>query len=136
MTEVAIAEVSEAPLDVAKHEAAVTHPSAGATVVFTGVVRENDHGRTVTELEYHGHPSAAEVLSDIAAELAALPDVLAIAVSHRVGKLAVGDVALVAALSTGHRGEAFALTARLVDEVKARLPIWKRQLFADGSDEW
>jgi len=136
MTDVAIAKISDTTLDVAKHEAAVAHPGAGATVVFTGVVRENDHGRAVTELEYHGHPSAQQVLAEIAAEFAALPDVLAIAVSHRVGKLAVGDVALVAALSTGHRGEAFSLSARLVDEVKSRLPIWKRQLFTDGTDEW
>jgi len=136
MSEVAIAEVTDTPLDVAKHEAAVAHPAAGATVVFTGVVRENDHGRAVTSLEYHGHPSAEQILSEIAAEFAAESDVLAIAVSHRVGHLAVGDVALVAAISTGHRAEAFTLTARLVDEVKARLPIWKRQVFADGTDEW
>jgi len=136
MSDVVIAEISGMPLDVAKHEAAVAHPRAGATVVFTGVVRENDHDRTVTQLEYHGHPTAIEILDDIAAEFAALPDVLALAVSHRTGTLAVGDVALVAAISTGHRAEAFTLTARLVDEVKARLPIWKRQVFADGSDEW
>jgi len=59
-----------------------------------------------------------------------------LAVSHRVGVLAVGDVALVAAVSTAHRGEAFELCRRLVEEVKHRLPIWKRQVFADGSDEW
>jgi molybdopterin synthase catalytic subunit len=62
--------------------------------------------------------------------------VRAIAVSHRVGELAIGDIALAAAISTAHRGEAFALCARLVDEVKARLPVWKHQYFADGTDEW
>jgi molybdopterin synthase catalytic subunit len=136
MTKAVIVEISEAPLDVAEHDAAVAHSSAGATVVFTGVVRAVDHDRVVTELEYHGHPSAQQVLAEIVAEFAADADVLAIAVSHRIGHLRVGDVALVAAVSTGHRAEAFALTARLVDEVKARLPIWKRQVFADGTDEW
>jgi molybdopterin synthase catalytic subunit len=64
------------------------------------------------------------------------PGVIAVAVSHRVGRLAVGDVAIVAAVSTAHRTDAFAICARLVDEAKARLPIWKRQVFDDGSEEW
>lgn len=128
--------ISSEPLDAAAHEAAVRHRRAGAQVVFCGVVREHDHGRDVVELEYQGHPTADAVLREIAAEFAAEPDVLAIAVSHRVGVLAVGDVALVAAVSTAHRAEAFELCGRLVEEVKHRLPIWKRQVFADGSDEW
>jgi len=128
--------ISSSPLDPAAHEAAVRHPRAGAQVAFCGVVREHDHGRDVVELEYQGHPSAEAVLREIAAEFAAEPDVLALAVSHRVGVLAIGDVALVAAVSTAHRGEAFDLCRRLVEEVKHRLPIWKRQVFADGCDEW
>jgi molybdopterin synthase catalytic subunit len=128
--------VSELPLDVAAHEAAVGHTGAGASVVFCGVVRERDHGRTVVELEYQGHPSAAEVLRDIATEISTDDDVLALAVSHRVGVLRVGDVALVAAVATAHRREAFDVCASLVEEVKRRLPIWKRQVFADGTDEW
>ena len=76
------------------------------------------------------------MLAEIAEEFAAEPDVLALAVSHRVGTLAIGDVALVAVVSTAHRREAFDVCARLVDEVKHRLPIWKRQVFADGTDEW
>jgi molybdopterin synthase catalytic subunit len=105
-------------------------------VSFQGVVRDHDHGRQVTSLEYEGHPSAAQVLREVAAEIAAEPDVYAVAVSHRVGSLAIGDVALVAAVSTAHRAAAFAACARLVDEVKARLPIWKRQVFTDGTEEW
>jgi molybdopterin synthase catalytic subunit len=133
---VRIVGVTTDPLDTALHEAAVDHPRAGARVVFCGVVREHDEGRDVVELEYQGHPSADAVLREIAGEIAAEPDVLAVAVSHRVGLLAVGDVALVAAVATAHRREAFDVCARLVDEVKHRLPIWKRQLFTDGSDEW
>jgi molybdopterin synthase catalytic subunit len=133
---VALVSVSELPLDVAAHEAAVGHAGAGASVVFCGVVRETDHGRSVVELEYQGHPSAEQVLRDVAAEISIDDDVLALAVSHRVGVLRVGDVALVAAVATAHRQEAFAVCARLVDEVKQRLPVWKRQVFADGTDEW
>lgn len=133
---VRLVRISGEPLSAQRHEEVVDHPRGGGRVVFCGVVREHDHGRDVVSLEYVGHPSAEQVLAEIAAEFAADPQVLALAVSHRVGTLAVGDVALVAAVSTAHRRAAFAVCARLVDEVKSRLPIWKRQVFADGSDEW
>jgi molybdopterin synthase catalytic subunit len=135
-TAVRLVAVSDQPLTTELHEAAVDHPRAGARVVFCGVVREHDSGRSVVELEYQGHPSAEQVLTAIAEEFAGEPDVLAVAVSHRVGVLAIGDIALVAAVSTAHRREAFEICGRLVDEVKSRLPIWKRQVFADGTDEW
>jgi molybdopterin synthase catalytic subunit len=128
--------VTERAIDVAAHEAFVRDPRGGATVVFRGVVRDRDGGREVVELEYQSHPTAPAVLQEVAAQIAADPDALAVAVSHRVGTLAIGDVALVAAVSAAHRAEAFALCARLVDEVKHRLPVWKRQVFADGTDEW
>ena len=133
---VVVAEVLDAPLDLAAHEKAVADPRAGAVVSFQGVVRDHDDGRGVTLLEYEGHPSAAAVLREVAAEIAADPAVYAVAVSHRVGTLAIGDVALVASVSTAHRAAAFAACARLVDEAKARLPIWKRQVFAVGTAEW
>ena len=120
----------------AAHEKAVADPRAGAVVAFQGVVRDHDDGRTVTLLEYEAHPSAAEVLDAVAAEIAADPAVYAVAVSHRVGRLEIGDVALVAAVSTAHRAAGFAICARLVDEVKSRLPVWKRQVFADGTEQW
>jgi molybdopterin synthase catalytic subunit len=124
------------PLDVAAHEAAVSHPGAGAVVSFAGVVRDHDDGRPVTRLVYEAHPSASDVLAEVAAEIAAESAVYAVAVSHRIGPLGIGDVALAAAVATAHRAEAFVLCARLVDEVKARLPVWKHQIFADGTDEW
>ena len=136
MTGVVRAEVLDKPLDLAAHEKAVADRRAGAVVTFQGVVRDHDHGRGVTLLEYEGHPSAEAVLREVAGEIAADPDVYAVAVSHRIGTLAVGDVALVAAVSTAHRAAAFAVCAKLVDEVKARLPIWKRQIFDDGTEEW
>jgi molybdopterin synthase catalytic subunit len=131
-----IVQITDQPLDLAAHEAAVADPRAGAVVSFQGVVRDHDHGRGVVSLDYEGHPSAADVLREVAEEVAQDPDVFAVAVSHRVGALKVGDVALVAAVSTAHRAAAFAACARLVDEAKARLPIWKRQVFTDGTDEW
>jgi len=131
-----LAIVSAQPLEPALFEAAIDHPQAGARAVFCGVVRNRDHGREVAQLEYQGHPSAETVLVEIAGELADDPDVLAVAVSHRVGVLQIGDVAMVAAVATAHRTAAFDACARLVDEVKARLPVWKRQVFTDGSDEW
>jgi len=133
---VALVAVTAEPLDVAAHEAAVSHPAAGAVVVFQGAVRNHDHGRGVDKLEYEGHPDALRVLREVAEEIAADPDVLSVAVSHRIGPMEIGDVAIVAAVSTAHRLEAFTVCARLVDEAKARLPIWKRQLFDDGTDEW
>lgn len=133
---VTVAEISDSALDVEAHRRAVQSPQAGAEVIFTGVVRDHDHGRSVRTLDYVGHPSAIEVLRTVAEEFAAEPRVVAIALSHRVGALAVGDVAIVAAVSTAHRADAFEVCARLVDEVKRRLPIWKRQVFLDGTDEW
>ncbi|GIF71121.1 molybdenum cofactor biosynthesis protein MoaE [Asanoa siamensis] len=131
-----IVTVTSDPLDLAAHEAAVADPRAGAVVSFQGVVRDHDGGRAVVSLDYEGHPSALEVLREVAAEISKEPEVHAVAVSHRVGALKIGDVALVAAVSTAHRGAAFAACGRLVDEAKARLPIWKRQVFADGTEEW
>jgi molybdopterin synthase catalytic subunit len=133
---VTLVAVSDQPLDVAAHELAAAHPAAGAVVVFQGTVRNHDHGRGVDKLDYEGHPDALRILREVADEIAADPNVLALAVSHRVGPLEIGDVAIVAAVATAHRREAFELCGRLVDEAKARLPIWKRQLFDDGTDEW
>jgi len=128
--------VTTAAIDLVGHEAAVAHPAAGAVVSFAGVVRDHDDGRDVLRLEYEAHPGAAAQLAEIAAEIAKNPAVYAVAVSHRIGALEIGDVALAAAVSCAHRSDAFAACALLVDEVKARLPIWKHQLFADGTDEW
>ncbi|WP_375491908.1 molybdenum cofactor biosynthesis protein MoaE [uncultured Jatrophihabitans sp.] len=128
--------LSDRLLEPALFEAAVEHDAAGARAVFCGVVRSHDLGRDVRELEYVAYPSAQAVLAQIAERFAAEPDVTALAVGHRVGLLAVGDVALVAVVATAHRRAAFDACARLVDEVKEHLPVWKRQVFADGTDEW
>lgn len=131
------AEVVEAPIEVEEHAALVANVAAGAVVTFAGVVRDHDGGRSVRELEYSGHPTAGKVIQEVARDVAARADgVRAIAVSHRIGPLRIGDVALACAVAADHRKEAFMVCAELVDEVKRRLPIWKRQVFEDGSDEW
>lgn len=138
MTEIetALCRVTTEPLSVDEHLAAVSGAASGATVVFSGVVRDHDHGRSVVALEYVAHPSAGDVLRECLAEIAADPLVHAVAASHRIGELRIGDAALVAAVGAAHRAEAFAACERLVEVVKARLPIWKRQVFPDGTDEW
>ncbi|TQM81442.1 molybdopterin synthase subunit MoaE [Saccharothrix saharensis] len=137
MTEVLRATVSDQPLSVNEHAKLVEHAAAGAVVTFAGVVRDHDHGRSVRELEYVGHPTAAAVVAEVVADVVGrFEGVRAVAVSHRVGPLAIGDVALACAVSAEHRGEAFAVCSELVDEVKRRLPVWKRQVFTDGTDEW
>ena len=130
------AEISTEPIDAATHERLVAQTSAGAVVTFCGAVRDHDGGRTVVSLEYVGHPSAEDTIRAVAGRAAEMPGVLAVAVSHRVGTMAIGDAALVAVVSSAHREAAFGACARLVDELKRELPIWKRQVFGDGTDEW
>jgi molybdopterin synthase catalytic subunit len=130
------AAVTTGAVDVSVLEALVADRSAGAVVSFGGIVRDHDGGRAVTMIEYVGHPSAQSVLEQVAADVAARTDVEALAVAHRLGPLQVGEAALVVAVSAAHRQEAFTAAALLVDEVKDRLPVWKRQQFPDGTDEW
>jgi molybdopterin synthase catalytic subunit len=131
------AAVAEEPLDVAEHAALVEQAAAGAVVTFAGVVRDHDGGRAVRRLDYSAHPTAGKVVAEVAADIAArAPGVRAIALSHRVGPLGIGDVALACAVAADHRREAFATCAELVDEVKRQLPVWKHQSFTDGTDEW
>ncbi|MEV6626732.1 molybdenum cofactor biosynthesis protein MoaE [Amycolatopsis sp. NPDC051106] len=129
--------VTEEPLSVEEHARLVEDDAAGAVVTFAGVVRDHDGGKGVRDLTYEGHPSAGDVIAEVVAGLAARwTGVRAVAVSHRVGHLAIGDVALACAVAAEHRGQAFSACSDLVDEVKARLPVWKHQHFTDGTDEW
>jgi molybdenum cofactor synthesis domain-containing protein len=116
--------------------AEVSRAASGAVVTFAGVVRDHDRGRSVTALHYEGHPDADRILAEVVAEALGRPGVLAAGARHRTGDLAIGDLAFVAAVSAAHRREAFDACSWLVDEAKARLPIWKHQHFADGTDEW
>lgn len=128
--------VRDEPLDVAEVTAAVSDDRAGGLNVFVGAVRDHDAGQEVVELEYSAHPSAADRLAEVAAEVAAEFDVIAVAAVHRVGTLRIGDLAVVSAVSAAHRGEAFEASRALIDRLKQRVPIWKHQRFADGTEEW
>jgi len=137
MTIVMRAAMTDEPISLAEHEELVSHQSAGAIVGFVGMIRDHDGGRRVVRLEYSAHPSAAEVMADVVADIAEQSTgVRAVAASHRVGVLHIGDAALVAAVAADHRQAAFTTCALLVDTVKARLPVWKHQFFDDGTDEW
>ncbi|WP_410618344.1 molybdenum cofactor biosynthesis protein MoaE [Amycolatopsis sp. cmx-8-4] len=134
---VARALVTAEPLSTEEHARLVEDDAAGAVVTFAGVVRDHDGGKGVRDLTYEGHPSASQVIADVVADLSARwTGVRAVAVSHRIGALTIGDVALAIAVAAEHRGQAFTACAELVDEVKARLPVWKHQHFTDGTDEW
>jgi molybdopterin synthase catalytic subunit len=114
----------------------VSDPGAGGTCVFVGTVRDVDGGRGVHELDYTAHPSVDDVLRDVADDVVGAFPIRALAAVHRVGDLAVGDIAVVVAASAPHRGEAFDACRRMIDELKKRVPIWKHQLFDDGTEEW
>ena len=135
-TEVVVAEIRDAPLSVDEVIEAVRDRQAGAVVTFIGYVRDHDHGDSVDVLDYECHPSAAEVAGGLAGRLAADGRALRLGVIHRVGHLAVGDIAVVAAVSAAHRAEAFEVCRLLIDAFKSTVPIWKHQTFTDGSDEW
>jgi len=136
MSAIRSVDVTERPLDLDAMHRLVSDDRVGAIVSFSGNVRNHDHGRAVTSLHYEGHPSAADVLREVAEDIAARFEVLTLAVAHRVGPLEIGDAALVAAVGTAHRGEAFRACEALVDLTKERLPVWKHQVFEDGTDEW
>ena len=128
--------VRDRPLDVSEVTAAVSDAGAGGVNVFVGAVRDHDGGQEVRRLEYSAHPTAEARLAEVAAEVAEEFDVVAVAAVHRVGTLAIGDLAVVSAVSAAHRDEAFAASRALIDRLKQRVPIWKHQVFADGSESW
>ena len=128
-------QIADEAISVADLERIVSQPHAGAVVTFVGAVRNHDHQRSVIDLEYQAHPGARAALEQVAKEVCGRHDVVALAVVHRSGRLAIGDAALVAAVSAGHRAPAFAACADLVEEIKARVPIWKHRVFEDGTHE-
>jgi molybdopterin synthase catalytic subunit len=133
-----LARIVGTDLDVSAHLAAVADARAGAVAAFVGQVRDHDPDADgqVTALEYSAHPDAQAVLHRICTELAADPEVLGLAVSHRTGALVVGDLAIVACVATAHRALAFDVCRELVERVKTEVPIWKRQKLADGTHTW
>jgi len=129
-------DIREKPLSIDEVLGAVSHPAAGGTCLFVGTVRDEDNGRAVGALGYSAHPTVEAALRQVAERVVADFPVLALAAVHRVGDLAIGDLAVVTAVACPHRAEAFEACHRLIDDLKATVPVWKHQIFTDGSDEW
>ena len=125
--------VRDEALDVSEAMAAVSHPEAGGIAVFVGVVRNHNDGRPVTLLEYEAYGSMAEkqmlaIVKEIEAEIPGAR----LSALHRIGKLSVGDTAVVCVAATPHRGDAFRACQALIDRIKERVPVWKREHGPDG----
>ena len=136
MNVVRLIAVRESELSVDEVRAAVADPAAGGIALFAGTVRDFDHDRGVSGLSYSAHPSAVDELRRVAEVVAEKYPVIGIAAVHRVGDLAIGDLAVVLAVSCPHRAEAFDACRDLIDILKASVPIWKHQRFGDGTAEW
>ena len=136
MSVVRLIAVRESELSVDEVRAAVADPAAGGIALFAGAVRDSDHDRGVSGLSYSAHPSAVDELRRVAEVIAEKYPIIGIAAVHRVGDLAIGDLAVVLAVSCPHRAEAFDACRDLIDILKASVPIWKHQRFDDGTAEW
>ncbi|MFH8249178.1 molybdenum cofactor biosynthesis protein MoaE [Microbacterium sp. B2969] len=137
MSGVRLAAISDRPLDIEAHLAAVSDPTMGAETSFVGRVRDHDPdaASAVVALEYSAHPDAEAALYRIASDAIGSSDAV-VAVSHRIGRLAVGDAAVVIAVSSGHRAEAFEVCRTIIETIKTDLPVWKRQVESDGTTAW
>ncbi|QIG39851.1 molybdenum cofactor biosynthesis protein MoaE [Microbacterium sp. 4R-513] len=137
MSGVRLATISDRALDLEAHLAAVDDPACGAVTTFVGRVRDHDPdaATSVVALEYTAHPDVEETLRRLATEAIGETGAL-VAVSHRVGRLAVGDLAVVIAVASSHRAEAFDVCRTLIETIKTDLPVWKRQVEADGTTAW
>ena len=136
LPKIRLAQITTLPLDPVTFQAAVTDPAGGAIALFIGVVRNHDEDRAVSSLSYSAHPSAQDRLQELLSEYAERADVLALAVEHRIGDLGIGDIAVLAGVTSAHRDVAFQVCSELIERVKTEIPIWKNQIFADGTSEW
>ena len=134
---VRIAGISAEPLDLDAHLRAVDDPHMGAVTTFVGRVRDHDPdaATAVVGLEYSAHPDAEATLARLASAAVGATGAL-VAVSHRVGTLRVGDAAVVIAVASAHRAEAFEVCRTLIESIKTDLPVWKRQVESDGTATW
>ena len=133
---VALVALRDVPLSVDEVLDAVRHPSCGGIAMFVGVVRDHDHGDSVTALDYEAHPSALDTMRRTCEDVLARSEAQRVAAVHRTGALRVGDLAVVVAAAAPHRGQAFDACRDVIDTLKADTPIWKHQSLGDGSTEW
>jgi MoaE-MoaD fusion protein len=126
----------EEPIDLEAVIAEVEDERAGAIATFQGTVRRQSRGREVIALEYEAYSGMAEkVMADIAAEVTSRYELCDVAVTHRVGRCDVGDVSVAIAVSAPHRHDALAACRDVIDELKERVPLWKKELY-EGGEEW
>ncbi|HKU60665.1 MAG TPA: molybdenum cofactor biosynthesis protein MoaE [Gemmatimonadales bacterium] len=128
--------LSGTPLDIASLIAEVTAPERGGIAAFVGTVRDHHQGRAVRELEYSAYAAMAEAECGRIVEETERRWPVRVAVRHRIGLLAIGDAAVAIAVAGAHRDEAFDACRHMIEELKRRVPIWKRERYADGSVEW
>lgn len=133
---VRLVDLRDTPLDVAEVLDALDDDASGGLVLFVGRVRDHDGGKGVTGLDYSAHPTAFDRLREVCERVAAAHAVQGLAAVHRVGTLGIGDIAVVVATTSAHRGDSFAASRDLIDTLKAEVPIWKHQRFGDGTEEW
>jgi molybdopterin synthase catalytic subunit len=136
MPELVYAVVTDEPIHIKELSKLVANPHSGAVVTFCGDVRDHDGGKEVAALLYEIHPSAPEQIKLITQSVIGNYVIEKVAVAHRFGDIAIGETAFAVAVSAAHRQAAFDACSAIVDEVKAKLPIWKHQKFTDGTDEW
>ena len=128
--------ITEDPLDAAALINSARRDTCGAVASFIGAVRNHDGGESVDAIEYSSHPSSPQILREIVSEMRDRPGVQCIVAWHRVGRLEIGDDAMVVAVAAEHRAQAFRAVETIVEDVKAKLPIWKKQELSDGSHNW
>lgn len=129
--------ITQEPLDPALLAQSLEDPRAGAWVEFTGRVRDHNDGQSVQSLEYEAHgPLAEKEGARILEEAAARFSFISAACVHRVGALKIGDIAVWVGVSAAHRDSAFAACRWIIDEAKARIPIWKKEHYRDGEPQW
>ncbi|HYG73696.1 MAG TPA: molybdenum cofactor biosynthesis protein MoaE [Planctomycetota bacterium] len=130
--------LTRTPLDCAAIEASVYSPESGAVVTFVGRTRNEHLGRPVRHLEYEAHEALArKIVGELAAEAKQKFGLVQVAIQHRLGRLEIGDASVVIAVSSGHRGAAFDGCRWLIDSLKTRVPVFKKEYYADGSaPEW
>lgn len=134
--DVRLAEIRATPLSVEEVLGVLDDSASGGLALFVGRVRDHDSGKPVTALVYDAHPSALERLQEVCERVVSEHGVRAVAAVHRTGPLEIGDIAVIVATVSGHRGDTFAATRALIDTLKDEVPIWKHQTFADGTEEW
>ena len=135
-TAVRLVDIRDEPLDVNEVVAALDDASSGGLTLFVGRVRDHDGGQGVTSIDYSAHPTALARLHEVCDRVAGAYDVHGLVAVHRVGQLAIGDIAVIVATTAAHRGVAFEASRALIDTLKSEVPIWKHQRFADGAEEW